>query len=561
VRRAAGTSGRHLGADAAATALALAAAVAGGIAAGVLVARALGPAGRGAFELARTIASVAATAAGLGVGGAAVFLRPRGELEEGQILGAVAGALATGALAAAALDLLLTATGWLPLGPLHLAMVCAAIPLIAFYYQAQAALQGFGGGAWYRRTLAARDALFLVLLVAAFWRERTLTLLLAVWDAHWLLSAAAVAALLVRRCGRPRLPRVRRLVAIGSSQLLLTLLVRAHLRLDVVLLAALRGPHTLGEYAVAVGAAQPLAYAGVAVSTALYPRSAASSARAPGGGAVATARAVRTTLALALAGAAVLAVAGPSLVTAVFGAGFAAAGTPLRVLLPGVVAMTAFLALQSDLAGRGRARVVAASSLAAVAANLGLNALLIPRLGATGAAAASSVTYVLAAVLLVRLFARETGVPARACLLVRADDVRAVAALLCRLHVAPWPGLRPLGEVARRRVARAMEQGRASPERARRAEEALRNRLLQSPSRPRLLHGDFDDRNLLRGRGRDVVAIDPLPLPGDPAYDAAFWAHANGRPGRRDRIGAIAAAAGLEEERVRLWAEVVAAHG
>ena len=38
-----------------------------------------------------------------------------------------------------------------------------------------------------------------------------------------------------------------------------------------------------------------------------------------------------------------------------------------------------------------------------------------------------------------------------------ADDV---ARLLARLHVEPWPGLRPLDETARRRVARAMEQDR-----------------------------------------------------------------------------------------------------
>jgi streptomycin 6-kinase len=135
-----------------------------------------------------------------------------------------------------------------------------------------------------------------------------------------------------------------------------------------------------------------------------------------------------------------------------------------------------------------------------------------------------------------------------------------VAALLARLHVPPWPSLRPLGGEARRRVERAVEQGRASAERADRALHALAELEHDTPP-PVLLHGDLDERNLLRCDTRGLAAIDPLPCAGDPAYDAAHWAHANGRPGVAERRAAIAAAADLDPERVRRWGEVVAAHG
>jgi streptomycin 6-kinase len=132
--------------------------------------------------------------------------------------------------------------------------------------------------------------------------------------------------------------------------------------------------------------------------------------------------------------------------------------------------------------------------------------------------------------------------------------------VLRELHVSPPDGLRSLGEVVRRRLARAVVERRANDERARWALAAI-ERLEQDPPRPVLLHGDFDHRNLLRCSRRGLAAIDPLPCAGDPAYDAGYWAQADGLPGRRARTTAIADALGLDVRRVRAWCAVVAVHG
>lgn len=136
----------------------------------------------------------------------------------------------------------------------------------------------------------------------------------------------------------------------------------------------------------------------------------------------------------------------------------------------------------------------------------------------------------------------------------------AVASVLRRLHVDSPATIPELEEIVRRRLATAVRDRRLSADRGARALETAME-LTSSASSQVLLHGDFDDRNLLVCERQGLVAIDPLPCAGDPAYDAAYWAHANGRSGRRERQRAIAAELGLDPGRVRRWGTVVAAHG
>lgn len=136
----------------------------------------------------------------------------------------------------------------------------------------------------------------------------------------------------------------------------------------------------------------------------------------------------------------------------------------------------------------------------------------------------------------------------------------AVARVLHALHVPPPPGLPPLAETVSRRLSRAAEEDRASPEKLAWATATVAE-LERDPPPPVLLHGDFDERNLLVCAKRGLCAIDPLACVGDPAYDAAYWVHANRRPGRRARLEALVAATGMPRGRVRDWAGVIGVHG
>jgi streptomycin 6-kinase len=134
-----------------------------------------------------------------------------------------------------------------------------------------------------------------------------------------------------------------------------------------------------------------------------------------------------------------------------------------------------------------------------------------------------------------------------------------IAALLDAIHIAPLEGLPSLAETVQRRVGRAVEEGRASRTKATWA-TAKAAELESEPHRIALLHGDFDERNLLVCSRRGLCAIDPLPCVGDPAYDLGYWVHGNRRPGRRARLDALVAL-GFDRGRVRDWAAVVGVHG
>jgi streptomycin 6-kinase len=77
-----------------------------------------------------------------------------------------------------------------------------------------------------------------------------------------------------------------------------------------------------------------------------------------------------------------------------------------------------------------------------------------------------------------------------------------------------------------------------------------------------LLHGDLTPANILDGGPeRGLVAIDPAPCLGDPAFDAVdllLW-RADDRPTIATRAAGLAAATGLDAERLLGWCAAFAA--
>lgn len=93
-----------------------------------------------------------------------------------------------------------------------------------------------------------------------------------------------------------------------------------------------------------------------------------------------------------------------------------------------------------------------------------------------------------------------------------------------------------------------------------RGAERCRALVATAPERV-LLHGDLHLANVLDGgASRGLVAIDPRACVGDPCFDAVdYLLDGAGRDGVETRCAALAAASGLDEERLLEWCRGIAA--
>lgn len=104
--------------------------------------------------------------------------------------------------------------------------------------------------------------------------------------------------------------------------------------------------------------------------------------------------------------------------------------TALWVLVPGTAAYTVTKVVQADLAARNRLQTCVNAQLVVLVTMLGLDVWLVPAHGAVGAAAASTVAYVLATFYSLFAYGLQTDVRLHQCLFVRGSDFRYVAEIV-----------------------------------------------------------------------------------------------------------------------------------
>lgn len=376
-------------------------------AAGVITARLLGPAARGQLAVMIAIPSLIAALGLLGADSANLYFAGRsGEAHATVVRFAVIHAAAA---ALAALGVVLVGVAWEParLGlELPLLVAAAALaPVLVFGMLVGAAEAGrrraprvagitaLAGGVW----LAAAGAVALagldgvVPLFAGFAVAQlalVIALLATSWPRSWRADAVSPGTYLRYA-----------LTANLSGVVLLVLL-----RLDVPLIQVMAGSREVGLYAIALPMAESLLLISTVVGLVLLPDSA--SGRVDHRRAVTIAQLATAASGLA---AVVLAVAAPAIVVILFGDAYAESVPILWALLPGLVLLTAGRTLQVHLMANRAFSAPTAGAAAALVVCLLLELILIPRLGAMGAAIASSVSYAVFAAIQARAVGRLSG--------------------------------------------------------------------------------------------------------------------------------------------------------
>lgn len=382
------------------------------LASALIVARALGPSGRGSVALLTTIAVLTHYGATLGIQEANVNLASadssvRRTLATNSILLAAifggSAALVVGSISTVFPDLAGDSR------PALVRLALASVPIqLGFTYLSRLVQAdyrfGVSNAAWIAAPLVIvvgnglLDALGLLTVGSA----------LGAWVAGQVVATSIMVVAVARSpgFGPPRRALAKQAVRFGLKTHPATVMNFTNYRLDQWLLGVLATKRELGLYSVAVSWSEALFFLPTAISYAQRPhlvRGSASDAAKTASFGFRAASAMTIPLVVGMI------VAAPFLCTIIFGAGFEGSVINLRILTLGAFGILAVKVLGNALTARGRPLLTAAAVAVAFTSTVVLDVLLIPNYGAVGASIASAAAYSAGGIAVVVLFLRTTG--------------------------------------------------------------------------------------------------------------------------------------------------------
>jgi O-antigen/teichoic acid export membrane protein len=198
-------------------------------------------------------------------------------------------------------------------------------------------------------------------------------------------------------------------------------------KLDVFVVGYFAGRTSVGRYTLAVSLAQLLWLMSSSVASVLLPKVAASSD--PSVIIQHTARVTRLSLWATAVGAVALALLATQAIPALYGEAFRPSITALLWLLPGIVVFSIATVLAAYIAGTGKPHLNLFVSAFSLIVTIALDLVLIPKLNIVGAAIASTVSYSVSALMLIFFFKRETSASLRQILFPTSEDIRLLLSL------------------------------------------------------------------------------------------------------------------------------------
>jgi O-antigen/teichoic acid export membrane protein len=399
----------------------------------LILARALGPTGRGTIAFIIVTALVAARLAGFGIGEAtAVFVARRPEARGALLANVVAFMCGSALLAAAVACGALVALGdYRPAGvggPELTVLACATL-VSALGESGYFFLLGRDRIGALAAITATASWVYPVFLVA-LWSTVGLTVLRAAlaWTAAESIRALAYLGQSKRgiTLRRPDPGLLIEAVRFGSRAWVGSLARFLNFRTDQILLGLIASEAALGVYAVAVNASEVLLYLPAATATALLPIAARTEAGLRTEQAL---RAFRSAAVVTFGAGLAAAALGPLLLPVIFGAPFEASVTPFLWLLPGALGFTAMVVFSNALVADSSPGLSSVGPLVSLVVGIGLDLLLIPRFGAAGAAAAASAAFLAGGCAGLVVFRRRNPFAWRSLLLPRRSDFAVFGAL------------------------------------------------------------------------------------------------------------------------------------
>jgi O-antigen/teichoic acid export membrane protein len=373
-------------------------AYAAGFVASILIARALGPTGRGLYAYPIALLGIVMALCNVGLEHANVYLAGQGTAAKGLWANATVASVALASIVWVAVACVYAVVGDKAFGGLPIVWVAVAVVQVPLLLQilywagilqlsGRASVGAFAAVAGASAHAVLTAALFAAGLLSPF---RVLLLTVVANGAAWVvLLVASSRSGLVGRAAKwtdLRTGLVFGLKAHGGFIFLFLVL-----RIDQILVQRLLGYEELGLYSLAVMLAELLWLLSDPFAVSIVPHQ----VRARRGDEHRLGfAAARLGVCIAGSAAAVAWFVAPVAIRFLYGDDFIAAVWAFRLLLPGIVALSVYRPLATALLMEGRPLNVTALGLVALTVNLVANLLLLPSVGIVGASIASSLAYV-----------------------------------------------------------------------------------------------------------------------------------------------------------------------
>ena len=404
------------------------------LAIGVVIARTLGPVGKGNYSLIQQIVGILVVVFGLGLSSANTYFVAKRRVDA-RVATANSLWLAAAATGIASVVLYLVLVGpFAPERSYSLAMAAVATALFgsSVVFSWVTAIASGRSGLRVQSIGAILSLATVAVGTGALWALDLLSplALLALGALGQTLGSLAVLALQGRSMWslRPSRSAISRMVPYASRAYAIDTLTQLHLRQDLLILGWLTEPRIVGLYSVAVGVATMVRYLPQITGAALFARVSQLGEEV---GAELAMRLSRIVALLLVVVAVLAAAAGPWLITGFYGTRFAEAAGVFLILVPGYLAMGLAEAAAGYLFANGI--IYWRLALVAALANALANIAIIPLYGMTGAAFASTLTYTAFAIAILTLASRHSATAVREWVVPTGEDLAILTQTVRRL--------------------------------------------------------------------------------------------------------------------------------
>ncbi len=219
---------------------------------------------------------------------------------------------------------------------------------------------------------------------------------------------------------------IKNMLSYGLKAYMGSVLLFFNYRFDLLLVSMFLSNTQVGFYSVALALAEIIWRIPNSIGLALFPRVSSSKAEDNN---LLTPLVARNTVFVAVLACLPFAIFGKPLVAMVLGPSFLPLFSALWLLMPGVVIFSAGRILISHFNGSGRPMVSGFSSLVSLIVMVSLDMFFIPRWGIAGAALASTIAYTVFSLIMLWFFVRGMNISLRELLFIRFSDLQAYSSL------------------------------------------------------------------------------------------------------------------------------------